>query len=226
MGHIHSIFREKLLWCQILWTAFVLQLNIVFSAVHKNLQPILLTFPYKTIYTLIWIFILSGEVCKWKTIPSSFHEMVPAVRRGFSQCCGKVWSNVEKIVSQKVLLCEQACEEGWSWYWWPIWRFLVEAWESLKTSHLRLKLHILSLKQSKVWLTFWSSDNGELLLRKYLEYLVTSAGKSCSVHKYNKFRTNKLAKFGNAIAISKSETMNDSLTHWLTGVTARRCYRI
>ena len=29
-----------------------------------------------------------------------------------------------------------------------------------------------------------------------------------------------------AIAISKFETINDPLTHWLTGVTARRCYRI
>ena len=37
---------------------------------------------------------------------------------------------------------------------------------------------------------------------------------------------NKLAKLGDAIAISKSETINHSLTHWLTGVTARRCYRI
>ena len=37
---------------------------------------------------------------------------------------------------------------------------------------------------------------------------------------------NKLTKLGDAIAISKSETINYSLTDPLTGVTARRCYRI
>ena len=38
---------------------------------------------------------------------------------------------------------------------------------------------------------------------------------------------NKLAKLGDAIATFKSETMNHSLTDpLLTGVTARRCYRI
>ena len=31
-------------------------------------------------------------------------------------------------------------------------------------------------------------------------------------------------KLGDATAISKSETINDSLTHSLTGVGARRCY--
>ena len=43
-------------------------------------------------------------------------------------------------------------------------------------------------------------------------------------------KMNKLAKLGDAIAISKSETINDPLTdpltHPLTGVTARRCYHI
>ena len=41
---------------------------------------------------------------------------------------------------------------------------------------------------------------------------------------------NKLAKLADAITISKSEILihwpTDPLTHWLTGVGARRCYRI
>ena len=43
-------------------------------------------------------------------------------------------------------------------------------------------------------------------------------------------KQNKLAKLRDAIAISKTETINHSPTHsltdWLTGVGARRCYRI
>ena len=37
---------------------------------------------------------------------------------------------------------------------------------------------------------------------------------------------NKLAKLGDAIAISKSETITHWLTHSLTGVGAKRCYAI
>ena len=54
----------------------------------------------------------------------------------------------------------------------------------------------------------------------------------CYYWQYAKTQTLLLAicqntkKLGDATAISKSETINAPLTHWLTGVGARRCYRI
>ena len=56
----------------------------------------------------------------------------------------------------------------------------------------------------------------------------SKTGKICSLIKWVIACNNKLAKLGDAIAISKSSnlSMTDWLTHWLTGVTARRCYRI
>ena len=56
----------------------------------------------------------------------------------------------------------------------------------------------------------------------------SKTGKICSLIKWVIACNNKLAKLGDAIAISKSSnlSMTDWLTHWLTRVGARRCYRI
>ena len=81
------------------------------------------------------------------------------------------------------------------------------------------------------WLDSWRTRYAQLL--KHTEYYLQPLRwkHSCllvpqNIKVHSKYILNKLAKLGDAIAISKSETNNHSLTDPLTGVTARRCYRI
>ena len=109
--------------------------------------------------------------------------------------------------------------------------FDIVRWKNIFSSIQRLKFQISALRDICVQKNR-SMRTPAFWLAPYLTARLgrgdLTLGPTWMQNLHCRYNCNKLAKLGDAIAISKSETKNDWPTHphWLTGVRARRCYPI